>query len=403
MLPANRNSSNSSYSNSGNINNTNRCLIKSAIERTVVRLRGTPGTPTKTPEEVEDVTEVEYDIINYYAQDSSPRLSPRIVVNPRQLSPISSRPGSTISNSSSSSPALDASSVVVVGAAPARRTVMEQQSSNTSAGEGLGGGGGEDLSHLAGEKKSQSQLHALPISRSRGGGGVASSRLRRQAAIVPARSIVTDANSNSSSSGGSSSSGSSSDSSGSSPTPSSPCSTLGVNMRVTGQCSQGGRKYMEDQFSVAYQESPLTHELEYAFFGIYDGHGGPEAAVFAKEHLMLEIVKQKLFWSDKDEDVLRAIREGYIATHFAMWREQGEHGGPSKSPSSLKHKYKNKPEQTKRKQRKLHQKYGGALVPHKIEVFMSWDGLGELSPPCGRSYLFFVFIFLSSFLFFFFT
>lgn len=100
--------------------------------------------------------------------------------------------------------------------------------------------------------------------------------------------------------------------------------TLGVNMRVTGQCSQGGRKYMEDQFSVAYQESPLTHELEYAFFGIYDGHGGTEAALFAKEHLMLEIVKQKQFWSDNDEDVLRAIREGYIGTHFAMWREQGE-------------------------------------------------------------------------------
>ncbi|XP_030379670.1 uncharacterized protein LOC115627916 [Scaptodrosophila lebanonensis] len=101
-----------------------------------------------------------------------------------------------------------------------------------------------------------------------------------------------------------------------------PSSTLGVNMRVTGQCSQGGRKYMEDQFLVAYQKSPVTDDLEYAFFGIYDGHGGDEAALFAKEHLMLEIVKQKQFWSDKDEDVLRAIREGYIATHFAMWREQ---------------------------------------------------------------------------------
>ncbi|EDV34635.2 uncharacterized protein Dana_GF20849 [Drosophila ananassae] len=319
MLPANRSSSNSSYSNSGNITNTNRCLIKSAIERTVVRLRGTPpvATPTKPEEEPEDVTVVEYDIINFYA-DSSPRMSPRIVVNPRQLSPVSpARPGSTINSSHSSSPALDASSSsssVVGCATPARRTVMEQQSS---------GGGGEDLSHPAGERKSQ--LHALPIamsSRSRGGGGVASSRLRRQAAIVPARSIVTEANSSGNSSGNSASSSSSSDSSSSSPTPSSPCSTLGVNMRVTGQCSQGGRKYMEDQFSVAYQESPLTHELEYAFFGIYDGHGGPEAAVFAKEHLMLEIVKQKLFWSDKDEDVLRAIREGYIATHFAMWREQ---------------------------------------------------------------------------------
>nr|XP_017090608.2 uncharacterized protein LOC108121169 isoform X1 [Drosophila bipectinata] len=315
MLPANRSSSSSSsYSHSGNINNTNRCLIKSAIERTVVRLKetattavaATPGTP-RSKSEV-DVTEVEYDIINYYA-DSSPRMSPRIVVNPRQpISPVSARPGSTISsNSSCSSPALDSGSVVVVGAVPTRRTVTEQSSCAAA--------GGEEVSHPVGERKSQSQqAHALPMSRARGGGGVALSRLRRQAAIVPARSIATDSNS--------SSSCSSDSSGGSSPTPTSPCSTLGVNMRVTGQCSQGGRKYMEDQFSVAYQESPLTHELEYAFFGIYDGHGGPEAAVFAKEHLMLEIVKQKLFWSDKDEDVLRAIREGYIATHFAMWREQ---------------------------------------------------------------------------------
>lgn len=37
------------------------------------------------------------------------------------------------------------------------------------------------------------------------------------------------------------------------------------------------------------------------------------------------IVNQKAFWSDDDRDVLRAIREGYIATHYAMWREQGKH------------------------------------------------------------------------------
>lgn len=40
---------------------------------------------------------------------------------------------------------------------------------------------------------------------------------------------------------------------------------------------------------------------------------------------MRQIVNQKAFWSDNDADVLRAIREGYIATHKAMWREQGEY------------------------------------------------------------------------------
>ncbi|CAH1118416.1 unnamed protein product [Phaedon cochleariae] len=98
--------------------------------------------------------------------------------------------------------------------------------------------------------------------------------------------------------------------------------SIGVNLRVTGHCRQGGRKYMEDFFSVAYQQTEDEKDLEYAFFGIYDGHGGAEAAAFAKEHLMETIIKHKNFWSDDDEDVLRAIKDGYMATHYAMWREQ---------------------------------------------------------------------------------
>ena len=39
---------------------------------------------------------------------------------------------------------------------------------------------------------------------------------------------------------------------------------------------------MEDVFSVAYQQTEDEMDLEYAFFGIYDGHGGKEAALFAK-------------------------------------------------------------------------------------------------------------------------
>lgn len=100
--------------------------------------------------------------------------------------------------------------------------------------------------------------------------------------------------------------------------------SIGVNLRVTGNCRQGGRKYMEDFFSVAYQQTEDEKDLEYAFFGIYDGHGGAEAAAFAKEHLMETIIKHKNFWSDNDEDVLRAIKDGYIATHYAMWREQSK-------------------------------------------------------------------------------
>lgn len=55
----------------------------------------------------------------------------------------------------------------------------------------------------------------------------------------------------------------------------------------------------------------------------FSGHGGAEAATFAKEHLINMIVNQKAFWSDDDREVLRAIREGYINTHYQMWKEQG--------------------------------------------------------------------------------
>lgn len=101
-------------------------------------------------------------------------------------------------------------------------------------------------------------------------------------------------------------------------------SGIGVNLRVTGHCSQGGRKYMEDKFSVAYQQTVDLKDLEYAFFGIFDGHGGPQAASYAKEHLLDSIVNQRNFWSNDDEEILRAIREGYLATHYAMWKDIGK-------------------------------------------------------------------------------
>ena len=46
---------------------------------------------------------------------------------------------------------------------------------------------------------------------------------------------------------------------------------------------------MEDVFSVAYQQTDDEMDLEYAFFGIFDGHGGMEAAVFAKVNSILTV------------------------------------------------------------------------------------------------------------------
>ncbi|XP_071524645.1 uncharacterized protein [Panulirus ornatus] len=97
-------------------------------------------------------------------------------------------------------------------------------------------------------------------------------------------------------------------------------SRVGVNLRASAYLHQGDRKYMEDEFQVAYQRTHDKKDIEYAFFGIFDGHGGKEAAHFAKDNLMDNIVSLRSFWSDDDEDVLSAIKEGFLQTHMAMWK-----------------------------------------------------------------------------------
>lgn len=99
---------------------------------------------------------------------------------------------------------------------------------------------------------------------------------------------------------------------------------------------------MEDTFSVAFQPEVIVGEghmperfhngssgndesshRRYLYAGIFDGHGGKEASLFARDHLLKNIVQLKDFWSDDDEAILQAIREGFITTHFAMLRELG--------------------------------------------------------------------------------
>lgn len=121
---------------------------------------------------------------------------------------------------------------------------------------------------------------------------------------------------------------------------------------------------MEDCFSVAYQKSDNGKDLDYAFFGMFDGwvmstsyqllikryqamlfcnifwkpffktycdkknylyrHGGDTASVFAKNHLMNYIVDQPGFWSTYDEDMLQAIKKGFLECHMAMWKDLGK-------------------------------------------------------------------------------
>ena len=68
-----------------------------------------------------------------------------------------------------------------------------------------------------------------------------------------------------------------------------------VKMKITCDvttCSRiGKRKYMEDRTQVKFGTKPF----QYLFLAVFDGHGGVEAAEFAKEHLFADISAQESF------------------------------------------------------------------------------------------------------------
>jgi len=61
----------------------------------------------------------------------------------------------------------------------------------------------------------------------------------------------------------------------------------------------------------------------YAYFGIFDGHGGADAAKYAKTHLHKNITANNMFFSQDSDDVIKAIEEGFLKTHEDMWKEIG--------------------------------------------------------------------------------
>ncbi|KAM8904966.1 protein phosphatase 1D-like isoform 2-T2 [Spinachia spinachia] len=71
-------------------------------------------------------------------------------------------------------------------------------------------------------------------------------------------------------------------------------------------------------------QSPPGARRSVAFLAVFDGHGGREAAQFAREYLWEFMKKQRGFWSDCDLEVCGAIRKGFIACHHAMWKKLPE-------------------------------------------------------------------------------
>ena len=86
-------------------------------------------------------------------------------------------------------------------------------------------------------------------------------------------------------------------------------------LRVCTETNQGKREYNEDAVSVVVEDE----ETRTAFMGVFDGHGGKEAAILACNTLYHNITEQPGFNDENPEKVKDSIRKAFIKTHWAMF------------------------------------------------------------------------------------
>lgn len=113
-------------------------------------------------------------------------------------------------------------------------------------------------------------------------------------------------------------------------------SSSNLRLRISVSSHQGGRKYMEDEYIIIhYQPKNLNQETlnnnddnlfqkSFVFFGIFDGHGGDMAARYTRQNLCHNIVRQRKFWSEDDDQICLAIHKGFVRTQKEMLREVGK-------------------------------------------------------------------------------
>ena len=83
---------------------------------------------------------------------------------------------------------------------------------------------------------------------------------------------------------------------------------------------RGTRKYMEDVIHTTHDDLPK----KISYFAIFDGHGGKEAAFYAKSHLWKTLKADERLFSKDPEIVKTAIRDAFHKTHNDMWDEIGK-------------------------------------------------------------------------------
>lgn len=79
---------------------------------------------------------------------------------------------------------------------------------------------------------------------------------------------------------------------------------------------------MEDRIHIECVRLP-DGTVDYVYVAVYDGHGGSEASEYVRRHLLKNIQSQCGF-GGSDEEMLDAIKKGFVETHLSMWKVVGE-------------------------------------------------------------------------------
>ena len=107
-------------------------------------------------------------------------------------------------------------------------------------------------------------------------------------------------------------------------------SSKGITISVTAETNAGCRRHMEDYLAVKLSPNEefvsYPHLKEQAYIGVFDGHGGKEAAKCARERLWDVIQNQPKYKLSDVNSVKESLEEAYVALHEEMEPLRGEEG-----------------------------------------------------------------------------
>lgn len=96
----------------------------------------------------------------------------------------------------------------------------------------------------------------------------------------------------------------------------------GLTIHVTGETNAGGRRHMEDFLAVKLSPDERFKAIPYlreqAYFGVFDGHGGREAARYARDKLWDVIQDNPKFQMPDADNICDGVSEAFETVHRQM-------------------------------------------------------------------------------------